>query len=47
MLAIMLSVVDVFPDYQFVIAGIQAKSIHLQFITNSNIKFISQTKFWL
>jgi lipid-A-disaccharide synthase len=43
MLAIMLSVVDDFPDYQFVIAGApsQEYSFYESFITNSNIKFIS------
>ena len=43
MLSIMLSVVDDFPDYQFVIAGAPSQdySFYESFITNSNIKFIS------
>jgi lipid-A-disaccharide synthase len=42
MLSIMLSIV-VFPDYQFIIAGAQVKifSFYEPFITNTNIKFIS------
>jgi lipid-A-disaccharide synthase len=43
MLSMMLSVVDDFPDYQFVIAGApsQEYSFYEDFITNENIKFIS------
>jgi lipid-A-disaccharide synthase len=43
MLSIMLTVVDNFPDYQFVIAGApsQEYSFYETFITSSNIKFIS------
>ena len=43
MLSIMLSVVDDLPDYQFVIAGAPSQdySFYESFITNSNIKFIS------
>jgi len=43
MLSIMLSVVDAFPNYQFVIAGAPSQdfSFYETFITNSNIKFIS------
>ncbi|MBX9886398.1 MAG: lipid-A-disaccharide synthase [Flavobacteriaceae bacterium] len=43
MLSIMLSVVDDFPDYHFVIAGAPSQdySFYESFITNSNIKFIS------
>lgn len=43
MLSIMLTVVDNFPDYQFVIAGApsQEYSFYQTFITSSNIKFIS------
>jgi lipid-A-disaccharide synthase len=39
----MLTVVDNFPDYQFVIAGApsQEYSFYETFITSSNIKFIS------
>ncbi len=43
MLSLMLSVVDDFPDYQFVIAGApsQEYSFYKQFISKTNIKFIS------
>jgi lipid-A-disaccharide synthase len=42
MLAVMLSIVEDFPDYQFVIAGAQVRSFPFEsFITNKNIKFIS------
>jgi lipid-A-disaccharide synthase len=43
MLSIMLSVVDDFPDYQFVIAGAPSQefSFYEGFITNENIKFVS------
>ena len=43
MLAIMLSIVDDFPDYQFVIAGAPSQdyAFYESFITNNNIKFIS------
>jgi lipid-A-disaccharide synthase len=43
MLSVMLSVVDDFPDYQFVIAGAPSQdySFYQQFIKKENIKFIS------
>lgn len=43
MLSLMLSVVDDFKDYQFVIAGAPSQDyeFYQQFITNKNIKFIS------
>jgi lipid-A-disaccharide synthase len=42
MLTGMLSIVEDFPDYQFVIAGSsQEFSFYENFITNGNIKFIS------
>jgi lipid-A-disaccharide synthase len=43
MLGVMLSVVEEFPDYQFVIAGAPSQefSFYESFITNGNIKFIS------
>ena len=43
MLSVMLSVVDDFPEYQFVIAGApsQEYSFYEAFVTNENIKFIS------
>jgi lipid-A-disaccharide synthase len=43
MLSVMLSVVDDFPEYQFVIAGApsQEYSFYKKFITTGNIKFIS------
>ena len=43
MLAVMLSVVNDFPDYQFVIAGApsQEHSFYKSFISNENIKFVS------
>ncbi|MBP2283347.1 lipid-A-disaccharide synthase [Flavobacterium sp. CG_23.5] len=43
MLSVMLSVVNDFPDYQFVIAGApsQEHSFYKSFISNENIKFIS------
>lgn len=49
MLSIMLSVVDDFPDYQFVIAGAPSQdfSFYEQFISNKNIKFISNKTYGL
>ena len=43
MLSVMLSVVNDFPDYQFVIAGAPSQefSFYESFITNENIKFVS------
>lgn len=43
MLALMLSIVDNFKDYQFVIAGApsQEYSFYQQFLTTTNVKFIS------
>ncbi len=43
MLAVMLSVVDDFPDYQFVIAGAPSQdySFYKPFLTNENVQFIS------
>lgn len=43
MLSVMLSVVDDFPEYQFVIAGApsQEYAFYRQFITSENVKFIS------
>ncbi len=43
MLSVMLSVVDDFSDYQFVIAGApsQEYNFYQQFLSNSNVKFIS------
>ena len=43
MLSVMLSIVDDFTDYQFVIAGApsQEYSFYEQFLTNKNVKFIS------
>lgn len=43
MLAVMLSVVNDFPDYQFVIAGApsQEHSFYAPFLSNPNVKFIS------
>lgn len=43
MLSVMLSVVDDFPDYQFVIAGAPSQefAFYETFISNKNIKFIS------
>ncbi len=43
MLSVMLSVVDDFPDYQFIIAGAPSQefAFYETFITNKNIKFIS------
>ena len=43
MLSVMLSVVNDFPDYQFVIAGAPSQdfSFYKEFITQDNIKFIS------
>jgi len=43
MLSVMLSVVDDFPEYQFVIAGAPSQefSLYESFITHENIKFIS------
>ena len=43
MLSVMLSIVDEFSDYQFVIAGAPSQDFHFyeQFLTNKNVKFIS------
>ena len=43
MLSVMLSVVNDFPDYQFVIAGApgQEYSFYMQFIDNPNVHFVS------
>ncbi len=43
MLSVMLSVVNDFPDYQFVIAGAPSQefSFYQQFLKNANVKFIS------
>jgi lipid-A-disaccharide synthase len=43
MLSVMLSIVDDFRDYQFVIAGAPSQEYHFyeQFLTNKNVKFIS------
>ena len=43
MLSVMLSIVDDFDDYQFVIAGAPSQdfSFYEQFLTNKNVKFIS------
>jgi len=43
MLSVMLSIVDDFVDYQFVIAGAPSQDYHFyeQFLTNKNVKFIS------
>jgi lipid-A-disaccharide synthase len=47
MLHVMLSVVDAFPEYQFVIAGApsQAKAFYQKFIKNKNIKFVSNATY--
>jgi lipid-A-disaccharide synthase len=49
MLSVMLSVVDDFPDYQFVIAGAPSQefSFYEGFITNENIKFVSNQTYSL
>ncbi|MFM2369719.1 MAG: hypothetical protein RL619_2029 [Bacteroidota bacterium] len=49
MLSVMLSVVNDFPEYQFVIAGApsQEYSFYENFITNENIKFISNKTYAL
>ncbi|MFV8376432.1 lipid-A-disaccharide synthase [Flavobacterium sp. LB1P62] len=49
MLSVMLSVVNDFPDYQFVIAGApsQEYSFYENFISNENIKFISNKTYAL
>jgi lipid-A-disaccharide synthase len=49
MLAVMLSVVNDFPDYQFVIAGApsQELSFYQQFIAGENIKFVSNKTYAL
>lgn len=49
MLSVMLSVVNDFPDYQFVIAGAPSQefSFYEKFITNTNIKFISNKTYAL
>jgi lipid-A-disaccharide synthase len=43
MLSVMLSIVDEFQDYQFVIAGAPSQefSFYEQFLTNKNVKFVS------
>ncbi|TBX70596.1 lipid-A-disaccharide synthase [Flavobacterium silvisoli] len=43
MLSVMLSIVDDFSEYQFVIAGAPSQDYHFyeQFLTNKNVKFIS------
>lgn len=43
MLSVMLSVIDDFPDYQFVVAGApsQEYSFYEQFMTNPNVNFVS------
>lgn len=43
MLSVMLSIVDDFSEYQFVIAGAPSQEYHFyeQFLTNKNVKFIS------
>ncbi len=43
MLSVMLTAVDAFPHYQFVIAGAPAQDYHFyeQFLTNKNVHFIS------
>jgi len=43
MLSVMLSIVNDFSDYQFVIAGAPSQEYHFyeQFLTNKNVKFIS------
>ncbi len=43
MLSVMLSIVDDFNDYQFVIAGAPSQDFHFyeQFLTNKNVKFIA------
>ena len=49
MLSVMLSVVNDFPNYQFVIAGAPSQefSFYEKFITNNNIKFISNKTYSL
>jgi len=49
MLSVMLSVVDDFPEYQFVIAGAPSQefSFYEGFITNENIKFVSNKTYFL
>lgn len=43
MLSVMLSIVDDFPDYQFVIAGAPSQEYHFyeQFLNNKNVRFLS------
>ncbi len=43
MLSVMLSIIDDFSDYQFVIAGAPSQEFHFyeQFLTNKNVKFIA------
>jgi lipid-A-disaccharide synthase len=41
MLAVMLSIVEDFPDYQFVAGSKSGVFFYESFITNKNIKFIS------
>lgn len=47
MLSVMLSVIDDFPDYQFVIAGAPSQdySFYEQFITNPNVHFVSNVTY--
>lgn len=47
MLDVMLSVVDAFPEHQFVIAGApsQTKAFYQKFIKNKNIKLVSNTTY--
>jgi len=49
MLSVMLSIVDDFSDYQFVIAGAPSQEYHFyeQFLTNKNVKFISNKTYEL
>ncbi|WP_348800466.1 lipid-A-disaccharide synthase [Flavobacterium adhaerens] len=49
MLSVMLSIVEDFPDYQFVIAGAPSQdfSFYQQFISSDNIKFISNKTYAL
>ncbi|NQX86683.1 MAG: lipid-A-disaccharide synthase [Flavobacteriaceae bacterium] len=47
MLSVMLSVIDDFPEYQFVIAGAPSQdySFYEQFITNPNVHFVSNVTY--
>lgn len=49
MLSVMLSVVDSFPDYQFVIGGAPSQefSFYEQFIGNNNVSFVSNKTYYL